>query len=315
MSEKRALLTGGAGFIGSHLVGVLLERDHRVRILDDFSSGQRSNLPEDDFELVEGDLRDRAVVEACMDGVDVIFHQAAQVSVPLSFADPRRCYETNLQGTLNLLSAAIQTGVTRVVLASSAAVYGVTHGPVGEDARKAPHSPYAASKLAMEEAALMYHHRYGLPVVCLRYFNVYGPRQRPDSPYAAVIPAFIQAMSNGRPPSIYGNGEQRRDFVYVDDVVRANLLAAEQEGAVGRILNIGGGSSITINELAGILQSVLPNAPAPDYGPAREGDIQFSEADLGKAEQSLAYRPEVHIQEGLRRTVEWYLQEEVRTQA
>ena len=315
MSDRRVLVTGGAGFVGSHLIEALLERDRRVRILDDFSSGQRLNLPADDFELVEADLRDRAAVEACMDGVDVVFHQAAQVSVPRSLEDPRGCYAVNLQGTLNLLTAAVQTGVRRVVLASSAAVYGESHGPVGEDAPKAPLSPYAASKLAMEEAALMYHHRYGLPLVCLRYFNVYGARQRPDSPYAAVIPAFIQARLDGRPLVIYGDGEQRRDFVHVDDVVRANLLGAEREGAVGGIFNIGGGGSLTINELAGILQAVLPSAPEPGHGPAREGDIQFSEADLGNAEQSLGYRPEVRIQEGLRRTVEWYLQERVRTQA
>ena len=310
---RSILVTGGAGFIGSHLGEALLARGSRLRVLDDFSNGRRFNLPAGDYELMEGDLRDPDQVESCMSGVHLVLHQAALVSVPLSIDNPLSCYETNVQGTLNLLSAALQNGVDRIVLASSSAVYGQSDRPVAEDGPKAPLSPYAASKLAMEEAALMYHRVYGLPVVCLRYFNVYGPRQRPDSPYAAVIPAFIQSMLAGKPPVIFGDGNQRRDFVHVADVVRANLLAAESDSAVGQVLNISGGGAVTINELAEILQGFLPDAPAPVHAPPREGDIYFSEAALDRAERALGYRTAVGLEEGLRSTVEWFLQERLKT--
>ena len=306
-SSPIALVTGGAGFIGSHIAHALAKRGVQVRVIDDLSSSEGSDLDDLDGALVRGDIRNSTPLPELVQGSNWIFHQAALVSVPGSIEEPERCYAINVEGTLNVLRAAHQAGVERVVLASSAAVYGESGEPIAEDHEKKPLSPYAASKLAMEEAALMYHRVYGLPVVCLRYFNVYGPRQRPDSPYAAVIPAFIRAMLEGRPPVIYGDGEQRRDFVYVDDVVRANLLAVEREQAVGGIFNIGGGGSISINELAGILQSILPDGPESLYGPPREGDIHFSEADLRKAEQSLGYRPEVGIQEGLRKTVKWFL--------
>ena len=315
MSERRALLTGGAGFIGSHLAEALLAQDYRLRILDNFSTGQRGSLPSGGFELIEGDLRDRTLVETSLEGVQVVFHQAARISVPQSFEDPRAYYEVNVQGTLNVLSAALRAGVQRVVLASSAAVYSGSDTPVAESVRTSPHSPYAASKLAMEEAAAMYHLHYGLPVVSLRYFNVYGPRQRLDSPYAALIPAFIQAWLTGRSPVIYGDGDQERDFVYVGDAVRANLLAIDNEAAVGGTFNIGGGASVTVNELARILQVVLPNAPEAVYGPPRQGDIRFSKADLSQAEQALSYHPEVSLQEGLRLTVEWWLQEREKAEA
>lgn len=307
----QAMVTGGAGFIGSHLVRGLLEQGHRVRVLDDLSTGSEANLEGLEAEVVGGDIRDQEVVRHGVKDVRWVIHQAALVSVPGSLEDPVSCYEINLQGTLNLLWAAREARVELVVLASSAAVYGETNSPVAEDALKRPLSPYAASKLAMEEAALMYHRVYGLPVVCLRYFNVYGPRQRPDSPYAAVIPAFIRAMLAGQSPVIYGDGNQRRDFVHVDDVVRANLLAAESEAAVGQVLNISGGGAVTINELAEILHGILPEAPAPVHAPAREGDIYFSEAVLDRAEGALGYRPAVGLEEGLRSTVEWFLQNQL----
>ena len=288
-------------------------RGSRLRVLDDFSNGRRFNLPAGDYELMEGDLRDPDQVESCMSGVHLVLHQAALVSVPLSIDNPLSCYETNVQGTLNLLSAALQNGVDRIVLASSSAVYGQSDRPVAEDGPKAPLSPYAASKLAMEEAALLFHRIYGLPTICLRYFNVYGPRQRPDSPYAAVIPAFIQSMLAGKPPVIFGDGNQRRDFVHVADVVRANLLAAESDSAVGQVLNISGGGAVTINELAEILHRIIPDAPPPVHAPPREGDIYFSEAVLDRADRTLGYRPAVGLEEGLRSTVEWFLQEELKT--
>ncbi|HLF81781.1 MAG TPA: NAD-dependent epimerase/dehydratase family protein, partial [Anaerolineales bacterium] len=244
-----------------------------------------------------------------MQGVRWVFHQAAMVSVPASMDDPLGCYEVNLQGTLRVLWAAHQAGVQRVVVASSAAVYGEASVPVEEESPKRPLSPYASSKLAMEQAAQLFTRAYGLPTVCLRYFNAYGPRQRPDSPYAAVIPAFIGAMLDGRPAIIHGEGDQSRDFVYIGDVVRANLLAAERPEATGGVFNIGSGVSVTILELAGFLQGLFPQAPAPIHGPSREGDIRFSKAVMDRAAQALGYRPEVGMLEGLRSTVEWFRQE------
>ena len=261
------------------------------------------------FEFMEGRVQDREAVWAAAQGIDVMFHLAAMISVPASLAAPSDCYEVNVNGSLNVLSAAKEAGAKRVVMASSAAVYGNSSVPVKEEAAKTPLSPYAASKLAMEEASLMFQRQYDLPVVRLRYFNVYGPRQRPDSSYAAVIPAFIRAMQAGEAPTIFGDGKQKRDFVHVDDVVSANLMAAESDEAVGEVLNISGGSSVTISELAGILQDLIPNAPAPIYESPRDGDIYFSEAVIERAWQALGYRPEVALVDGLRSTVEWFRQE------
>jgi UDP-glucose 4-epimerase len=308
-SSGQALVTGGAGFVGSHLAAGLLAQGMRVRVLDDLSTGREHNLAGFTVELVQGDVRDARALAEAMQGVRWVFHEAAMVSVPASLDDPLSCYEVNLQGTLQVLWAAYQAGVQRVVVASSAAVYGEATEPVDEESPKRPLSPYAASKLAMEGAARLFTRVYGLATVCLRYFNAYGPRQRPDSPYAAVIPSFIEAMLEGRPATIHGEGDQSRDFVYIGDVVRANLLAAERPEAVGGVFNIGSGVSVTIRELAGILQSFFPQAPAPLHGPSREGDIRFSRAVLDRAAQALGYRPEVGMQEGLRSTVEWFRQE------
>ena len=310
----RSVVTGGAGFIGSHLARSLVSRGDRVCVLDDFSAGERSTFDRDAVEFIQADIRQRDAVARALDQADLVFHQAARVSVPSSIEDPSDCYQVNLNGTLNVLWAAEQAKVDRVVLASSAAVYGDARGPVAEDVPQRPISPYAASKLAMETAALMYHNLYGLPVVCLRYFNVYGPGQRPNSTYAAVIPAFIQAMLAGEAPVIYGGGNQRRDFVHVDDVVRANELAAGCDDAVGQVLNISGGGAVTVNELADILHGIIPDAPAPIYSPPREGDIYFSEAVLDRAESALGYRPEVGLEEGLRSTVEWFRQSQAERQ-
>ncbi|MFQ5923278.1 MAG: SDR family oxidoreductase, partial [Anaerolineales bacterium] len=305
----KCLVTGGEGFIGLHLARHLAGEGWQVAVIDNRSNSWEGNIDAVGAEFLAADVRDRSALERAMDGVQWVFHEAAMVSVPGSIEDPVACYDTNVQGTLNVLKTARDAGVARVVLASSSAVYGESPEPVEEDAPKQPLSPYAASKWAMEESALMFYRVYGLPIVCLRYFNVYGPRQRPDSPYAAVIPAFIKAMINGEPPTIFGDGEQRRDFVHVDDVVRANLLAAESEEAIGKVLNISGGSAVTINELAKILQEIIPDAPAPVHGPSREGDIYFSEAIIEQAWRALGYRPEVVLVEGLRSTVEWFRQE------
>lgn len=308
-SGGQALVTGGAGFVGSHVVAGLIAQGTRVRVLDNLSTGQELNLSDSHVEFVAGDIRDPEVLSGAMQGVRWVFHQAAMVSVPASMDDPLGCYEVNLQGTLRVLWAAHQAGVQRVVVASSAAVYGEASVPVEEESPKRPLSPYASSKLAMEQAAQLFTRAYGLPTVCLRYFNAYGPRQRPDSPYAAVIPAFIGAMLEGRPATIHGEGDQSRDFVYIGDVVRANLLAAERPEATGGVFNIGSGVSVTILELAGFLQGLFPQAPAPIHGPSREGDIRFSKAVMDRAAQALGYRPEVGMLEGLRSTVEWFRQE------
>jgi len=308
-SGGQALVTGGAGFVGSHVVAGLIAQGTRVRVLDNLSTGQELNLSDSHVEFVAGDIRDPEVLSGAMQGVRWVFHQAAMVSVPASMDDPLGCYEVNLQGTLRVLWAAYQAGVQRVVVASSAAVYGEASVPVEEESPKRPLSPYASSKLAMEQAAQLFTRAYGLPTVCLRYFNAYGPRQRPDSPYAAVIPAFIGAMLEGRPATIHGEGDQSRDFVYIGDVVRANLLAAERPEATGGVFNIGSGVSVTILELAGFLQGLFPQAPAPIHGPSREGDIRFSKAVMDRAAQALGYRPEVGMLEGLRSTVEWFRQE------
>lgn len=299
-------MTGGAGFIGSHLVDRLLEQGHSVRVLDNLSSGPRRDLPGDGNQLIEGDVRDRAIVEASLDGVEQVFHLAAQVSVSASIQAPRDCYEVNLIGALQVLQAAKAAGVQRVVLASSAAVYGDVDGPVSEAAAPAPLSPYAASKLGMEQAAQLFTTSFGLETVCLRFFNVYGPRQAPDSQYAAVIPAFIQAGLVQEPLVIHGDGQQRRDFVFVADAVQACLQAAAREGASGSVINIGGGGSVTIRDLAGILQRPFPSAPKPTLGPWREGDIRHSEADLSRAHALLGYHPATTLEQGLEVTIEWF---------
>ena len=283
---------------------------HSVRILDNLSTGRQGVASENGVEFIQGDVRDRATVEACLGGVDQVFHLAAQVSVPASTQVPVDCYEVNLTGSLQILDASKEAGVKRVVLASSAAVYGDFLGPVPETTPPAPLSPYAASKLGMEQAAKLFTDTFGLPAVCLRFFNVYGPRQAPDSQYAAVIPGFIQAGLDREPIVIHGDGEQRRDFVFVADAVEACLLAATREQANGSIVNIGGGGSVTIQDLAGILQRLIPEAPKSIVGPVREGDIRASEAELSRAHALLGYHPATGLERGLRLTIEWFRQKQ-----
>ncbi|MCJ7824172.1 MAG: SDR family NAD(P)-dependent oxidoreductase, partial [Anaerolineales bacterium] len=267
----KILITGGAGFIGSHLVRGLLDRGDRVRVLDNLSTGSKANLTGLEVDFIEGDIHDATVVQESIKDVDAIFHLAAFISVAGSMEDPLTCYETNLNGSLNVLMQASQAGVRRVVLASSAAVYGESESTVAENHPLNPLSPYAASKLAMEQAAKLFSESFSLETVCLRYFNVYGPRQSPDSQYAAAVPIFIGAMFAGEAPMIFGDGSQTRDFIYVGDVVRALLLAAEQEKAKGEVMNIGGGASISILELVEVVRDLLPEAPETTFGPARIG--------------------------------------------
>lgn len=300
------LVTGGAGFIGSHLAQALCWRGDRVRVLDDLSSGRAENLGGLDAELVRGDVRDPAAVAGALQGVEIVFHLAARVSVAETQGDPLGCYAVNLNGSLVLLEAARAAGVRRVVLASSAAVYGDAGETVDEQTPARPVSPYGASKLAMEGAASMYAEAYGVPAVCLRFFNVYGPRQAPDSPYAAVIPLMLRRMLAGLPPTIDGDGRQTRDFIFVRDVVRGCLLAAERGGPGGAVYNLASGRSVSILELAHTLQRLVAEAPPPLFGPPRPGDIRFSAADIGQAAAALGFRPETGLEEGLRETVEWF---------
>ncbi|HUS85490.1 MAG TPA: NAD-dependent epimerase/dehydratase family protein [Anaerolineales bacterium] len=302
----KVLVTGGAGFIGSHLVRGLLERGDRVRVLDDLSSGFEANLEGLGVELMVGDIGDEQTVHHAIAGVCMVYHLAAFISVPGSVNDPGVCYETNVMGSLNILRAAQQAGVRRVVLASSAAVYGERDEIVFESDAPIPVSPYAASKLAMEQLAQMYARAYGLETVCLRFFNVFGSCQSPDSPYAAAIPRFTQDLIDKNQVTILGDGTQTRDFVYIDDIVQGILKASEAEGVASEVFNLAGGKSISILELVDILHRFFPEAVKPKYGPAREGDIRFSQADISKASKALGYHPRIDLQEGLRITVEWF---------
>jgi UDP-glucose 4-epimerase len=301
-----ALVTGGAGFIGSHLVRTLVEEGTTVRVLDDLSTGVEENLATVDADFWVGDIRDREMVSNAMKGVETVFHYAAMISVPESIEEPFFCYDVNVNGTLNILWSAYHSGVKKVVLASSAAVYGENPDPVYEETILDPKSPYASSKIAMEGLAKMFSTVYGLPTICMRYFNVYGPRQSPDSPYAAAIPIFMDALLSGEPPIIYGDGLQTRDFVYVEDVVRANLLAVKSDLAIGKVLNIAGYGPITILDLVHQLRQFFPDSPEPVFQPPRSGDIKYSSADQSRAQEALGYRPKIALEQGLQHTVQWY---------
>ncbi|RME07027.1 MAG: SDR family oxidoreductase [Anaerolineae bacterium] len=303
-----SLVTGGAGFIGSHIVEALLRRGDRVRVLDNFSTGRRENLAAvaGDVEILEGDLRDREAVRRAVQGAELIFHQAAFVSVPLSVADPETCFAVNVRGTFNLLEAARQAGARRVVLASSAAVYGEAEVfPLTEDLPTASLSPYAASKRTNEIYADLYTRLTPMGVTALRYFNVFGPRQSPESDYAAAIPIFIRRMLRGEAPVIYGDGHQSRDFIFVGDVARANLMAADAPAAAGGIFNICSGEEISILDLVATLGRVLPDAPPPRFDAPRPGDIYRSIGSGQRAAEVFGFRPQVSLEEGLRQTVEW----------
>jgi len=308
MSE-RVLVTGGAGFIGSHLVRALLERGDTVRVIDNFSTGNRRNLQglEDDVEVVEGELRSYERVHRAMGGVELVFHQGALPSVPRSVQDPLTTSAVNIEGTLNVLLAARDEGVRRVVFASSSSVYGRQDSlPLSEKAKPDPISPYGVAKLAAERYCVSFSRVYPLETVALRYFNVFGPRQDPKSEYAAVVPRFLTAIAAGRPVPIYGDGEQRRDFTYVGNVVEANLLAAHSVNGNGSVLNVATGNSITVNELAEAIGSVLGREVEREYLPPRAGEIPASWADLTAAREALGWEPTIDLGEGLRRTAETF---------
>ena len=305
---KLALVTGGAGFIGSHLVRHLLKNNWNVRVLDNFTSGKRENLNgiNLNYELVAGDIRDERIVKGAVKGVDVIFHEAAFVSVPQSMQQPGECFDVNVRGTENLIQAGREAGVSRIVLASSAAVYGDNEAmPLTEDMLTRPLSPYAASKNINEIMARMFTRAYDFEVTSLRYFNVYGPRQNPDSQYAAAIPTFIKRCLEGKPITIYGDGGQTRDLIFVEDVVKANLLAAENKSAAGRVFNICSGRETRLLDLIEELLALFPNAQSPIFSEPRQGDIYRSVGDPTSAQKCLGFIPQTALLDGLKATVEW----------
>ncbi len=305
------LITGAAGFIGSHLAHALVERGDEVRGLDNFATGQRKNLADilDKMELVEADLCDAEAVRAACEGVDYVLHQGALPSVPRSVKEPRPSHETNIDGTFNVLEGARLSGVKRVVYAASSSAYGNQPGfPRVETMRPQPISPYAVQKLTGELYLQSYWRVFGLETVCLRYFNIFGPRQDPNSPYSGVMARFILQMLQGEQPTIFGDGEQGRDFTYVENVVLANLLAVEAEAtfAAGEVFNIACGEHHTLNETFDRLANLLKYPHPAQYAAVREGDVRDSLAEISAARKALGYNPEVSFDEGLRRTVAWY---------
>jgi UDP-glucose 4-epimerase len=305
--SRLVLVTGGAGFIGSNLVRALIERGDRVRVLDNFSTGNRANLAglTEDVELVEGELRSYERVHAAVRGADVVFHQGALPSVPRSVQDPLTTSAVNVEGTLNVLLAARDEGIRRVVFASSSSVYGNSGSlPRVETAIADPVSPYGVAKLAAERYCVSFSRVYPLETIALRYFNVFGPRQDPRSQYAAVVPKFITEVAAGRPVPIYGDGSQSRDFTYVANVVEANLLAAETAEGNGAVLNVATGRSVTVGELADTIGTVLGAEVEKRYLPERSGEVQHSWADVSAASDLFGWRAGVDLEEGLRLTAE-----------
>ena len=305
------LVTGGGGFVGSNIVQTLLERGERVRVLDNFATGRQQNLAglANEIELIEGDIRDPQVTARAVAGVDYVLHQAALGSVPRSVQDPITSNDVNVNGTLNMLWAAKQAGVKRFVTASSSSVYGNTPQLPKEEAMSPnPISPYAVSKLACERYTMSFHAVYGLPTVALRYFNVFGPKQDPLSQYAAVIPRFITAIKKGEAPVVYGDGEQSRDFTFIENVVQANLLACTAPAAPGQFMNIACGDRYSLNTLLQLLAEIIGKDVRPIYQAERSGDVKHSLASIERAKKVLGFSPAVNFRDGLKRTVAWFLE-------
>ena len=303
------LVTGGAGFIGSHLVKKFVELGHRVRVLDNFSTGRRENLAAilDRIELVEADMRDPEVcLQACA-GVHFVFHEAAIPSVPKSVEDPQPSHDANVTGTFNLLRAAVQHRVRRFIYAASSSAYGDTEeSPKHEKMTPRPLSPYAVQKLAGEHYARAFHECYGLETISLRYFNVFGPGQDPNSQYAAAIPAFVTTMLRGEPPVVYGDGSQTRDFTYIDNVVHGNILAMETDKTHGESVNVACGNAITVNQVIREIGRRLGIGFQPEYTERRPGDVMHSCADIRLAGALLDFEPTVTFEEGLHRAIDYY---------
>ena len=303
------LVTGGAGFIGSHITQTLVGRGHSVRVLDNFSTGREPNLTSfrDKIDLIRGDLCDADSVRRAVEGVEVVFHQAALASVPRSVEDPMATHAACVTGTVNLLNAARKAGVRRVVYAASSSAYGDSvWASKREVDLPGPLSPYAAAKLAAEQYCQAFYHSYQLETVCIRYFNVFGPRQDPNGAYAAVIPKFICSMLAGERPTIFGDGKQSRDFTYISNVVAGNLAAADAVGVGGRVFNVAAGRSYSLLDLVAELNSILGTKLEARFESARIGDVRDSLADISQAGKMLGYEPNMGFRDGLRKTVEYY---------
>ena len=307
------LVTGGAGFIGSHIVQTLLQEGHSVRILDNFSTGKRENIEElvqrfngNELEVLEGDVRNASDVDQAVRGVEILFHEAAFVSVPQSMDEPQACFDVNITGTSLLFDAARRAGVRRAVVASSAAVYGESEAlPLVEETPLQPKSPYAVSKRVDEMYAELFTGAFGFEVAALRYFNVYGPRQRPDSMYAAAVPIFARRLLDNKPVTVYGDGGQTRDLINVRDIVRANLIASEHPNAAGKIFNICTGVETRLLDLLDVMYELLPDAPSHVHTAPRPGDIYRSVGSPQKAAEQIGFRAEVSLVDGLKETVDW----------
>ncbi len=308
---SNVLVTGGAGFIGSHLAEALLGEGHRVRVLDDFSTGKRENLIFDkkypSLEIIEGDIRHLAICHKAMKGIEYVFHQAALPSVQRSVEDPLGSNAVNGGGTLNILFAAREEKAKRVIYASSSSIYGDTPTlPKHEEMLSHPLSPYALQKYIGEQYCRLFYELYGLETVSLRYFNIFGPKQDPNSIYSAVIPKFIEALLQGSPPIIFGDGEQSRDFTYIENVVQANLLAMSAEHLHGEAINIACAERTSLNQLVNVLRKILGSKVSPVYEEPRKGDVRHSLADIRKGKEILNYEPKVGVELGLRKTVEFF---------
>ncbi len=311
------LVTGGAGFIGSHMAAELIRRGERVRVVDNLSTGKRKNLDAvPGAEFMEGDLADLAVARRAVEGADYVLHQAAIPSVPRSVEDPITSNRSNIDATLNVLVASRDADVKRLVYAGSSSAYGDTPTlPKREDMATNPLSPYALQKLVGEQYCQMFTRLYGFEAVTIRYFNVFGPRQDPSSPYSGVISLFISALVDGRRPNIYGDGEQTRDFTYVDNVVDGVLRACKAPGAAGETINVATEGRISLNHLFAELRALTGADVEPVYGEPRQGDVKHSQADISKARRLLGYEPIVTFEEGLKRTLAWYRESERATAA
>jgi nucleoside-diphosphate-sugar epimerase len=307
-----ALVTGGAGFVGSHIAATLAERGARVRILDDLSTGHRENIEEigGDIDFIQGSLNDADVLRRALEGVELVFHEAAIPSVPRSVDNPLETHRACVEGTFSLLLAARESGVRRLVYAASSSAYGDQPTlPKAEDMRPAPLSPYAAAKLVGEYYCQVWARTYNFETLCLRYFNVFGPRQDPSSQYSGVISRFIGALSSGQRPVIFGDGEQSRDFTYVANVVDANLRAAETTRGIGEVMNVANGRRTTLNELLDGLKKITGRTDLEaEYRDVRRGDVRHSLADITRAREFLGYEPHVGLEEGLQKTIDWWKQ-------
>ncbi len=303
------LVTGGAGFIGSHLAEELVRRGETVRVLDNLATGHLENLDaiKNDIEFLQGDIADENVAQNAARNMDIIFHQAALPSVPRSIKNPRASHDANLTGTLNVLIAARDNHIQRVVLASSSSVYGNSAQlPKVETFEPAPLSPYAVTKLACEQYARVFANLYDLSTICLRYFNVFGPRQDPTSQYSGALAKFVQCARHHEPFPVYGDGEQSRDFTYIENVVNANVRAAYSEFDGGAVVNVAGGARTTLNQILSLLNELTHQNLPTHFAPPRAGDVLHSHADISRARALLGYEPTVDVKEGLRRTLEWY---------